>query len=195
MGIYLVSVGAEEWFGADEDGMGDTAAALNAELVRRGLPAYESVPQEAEFRRGSGQSFEEKLIPPMDGFVALCRAQLTPEETDTVCGWTVMVPLSLDEEILLPIETGYSDSTTVAGAPQVLAVAERLAAAVGLPAEVPAMCDNLDLTMWFLDGAAKELAAVRPGPWGEDLDTAFYVAMYLRAAQHVLRRGCPVVYS
>jgi hypothetical protein len=195
MGVYLVGVGAEEWFGEDEDGMGDIAAALNAELVRRGLPAYESVPSEAELVRGSGQSFEEKLVPSMDGFAALCRAQLSPEEFETVCGWTVLVPLPLDEEILLPIESGFSESTTVAGAPQVLAVAERLAAAVGLPAEVPATCDNLDLTVWFLDGAARELAAVRPGPWGEDLDTAFYVALYLRAAQYVLRRGCPVVYS
>jgi len=55
------------------------------------------------------------------------------------------------------------------------------------------MCDNLDLTMWFLDGPARELAARRDGLWTEDLEAAFYVAVYLRAAQHSLRRGCPVV--
>jgi hypothetical protein len=60
---------------------------------------------------------------------------------------------------------------------------------------VPETCDNLDLTFWFLEGQAKELAATRPGRWSEDLDTAFYVAMYLRAAQHSLRRGSPVVCS
>jgi hypothetical protein len=38
-------------------------------------------------------------------------------------------------------------------------------------------------------------AAARPGPWAEDPDTAFYVALYLRAAQYALRYGCPVTYS
>lgn len=56
------------------------------------------------------------------------------------------------------------------------------------------MCDNLDLTMWFREGAAKELAAARPGPWSDDLDAAFYVALFLRAAEHSVRRGCPIVY-
>ncbi|MFG2563489.1 hypothetical protein [Streptomyces sp. NPDC048496] len=148
---------------------------------------------EADFVPGSGQAFEEKLIPSMTGFGALCQAHLSREEAETVCGWTVLVPLSLDEEIWLPINSGYTDSTMVAGAPQVLAIAEKVAAAVDLPAETPAMCDNLDLTTWFMDGAAKELAAVRPEPWGDDLDTAFYVALFLRAAQHSIRRDCPIV--
>ncbi|MFF9914138.1 hypothetical protein [Streptomyces sp. NPDC013457] len=195
MGMYLVSVDAEEWFGGDEGGWGEVAAALNGELRQRGLAPYFSVPEAVDFVRGSGQSFEEKLIPPMDGFSALCEAHLTREETDTVCGWSVLVPLSLDEEIRVPVETGYTESTVIAGAPQVLALAERLAAAIALPAETPSMCDNLDLTMWFMDGAAKELATARPGPWSGDLDTAFYVALYLRAAQHAIRRGCPIVYS
>ncbi|MFJ8506772.1 hypothetical protein [Streptomyces avermitilis] len=195
MGMYLVSVGAEEWFGEEEGGRGDVASALNEELRTRGLPPYDAVPEETDLVRGSGQAFEEKLIPPMDGFGALCEAHLSREETETLCGWTVLVPMSLDDDILLPIETGYTESTLVAGAPQVLALAERLAAVVALPPEIPAMCDNLDLTMWFLDGAAKRLAAERPGPWSEDLDTAFYVALYLRAAQHSIRRGCPIVYS
>ncbi|QYX78697.1 hypothetical protein [Streptomyces akebiae] len=205
MGIYLVSVGAEDWFGEgegedEEEGRGRVASALNEELRRRGLPAYESVPAATPARaplvRGSGLAFEEKLVLPMDGFVRLCEAHLTREELETLCGWTVLVPLSLEEDIRLEgVESAYTEETMVAGAPQVLALAERLAAAVELPtAEVPAMCDNLDLTLWFLDGAAKTLAATRPGPWAEDLDTAFYVALYLRAAQHSIRRGCPIVY-
>jgi hypothetical protein len=199
MGIYLVDVGAEDWFGGDEGeedegGRAKIAAGLNEELARRGLPRYDSVPVAADFVRGSGRSFEEKLVPPMDGFVALCRAHLSEAETDTLCGWTVLVPVSLAEEIELPVGSSYSDDTVIAGAPQVLAIAERLAAAVELPPEVPEMCDNLDLTTWFLDGAAKKLAAARPGPWGKDLDASFYVALYLRAAQHSLRRGCPITY-
>lgn len=198
MGIYLVSVGAQEWFDDDEDegGRGALASALGEELSRRGLPPYESVPEATDLVRGSGMSFEEKLVPPMDGFSALCRTHLSREEEEVLCGWSVLVPLSLDEEIRLPLGSAYTDATMVAGAPQVLGLVERLAAAVELPVDViPAACDNLDLTMWFLEGPAKEVAAARPGPWSEDLDAAFYVALYLRAAQHSLRRGCPMVYS
>ncbi|NEA61098.1 hypothetical protein [Streptomyces sp. SID12488] len=197
MGVYVVDVGAEEWFGEDEDegGRAKIASGLNAELVRRGLPRYDSVPAAAEFVRGSGRSFEEKLVPSMNSFLTLCGAHLSEAETDLLCGWNVLVPVSLEEEIELRVGSSYSDSTVIVGAPQVLAVAEKLAAAVELPPEAPEMCDNLDLTSWFLDGEARELSEARPGPWGEDLDAAFYVALYLRAAQHSLRRGCPMVYS
>ncbi|MFF1721153.1 hypothetical protein [Streptomyces sviceus] len=199
MGMYLVSVGAQEWFDTDEDegGMGAVAAALGEELSRRGLPPYDTVPEAPErVVRGAGLAFEEKLVPPMDGFEALCRVQLSQEEYAVLCGWSLLVPFALDEEIWLPVENSYDDTTMVAGAPRVLALAERLARALGLPVdEIPEACDNLDLTMWFLDGEAQRVAAARPGPWAEDLDAAFYVALYLRAAQHSLRRGCPMVYS
>jgi len=194
MGIYLVDVGAEAWFGEGEEGRAEIATGLNAELVRRGLPRYESVPVAAEFVRGSGRSFEEKLVPSMDTFIELCEGRLLDEDTETLCGWQVLVPVSLDEKIELPVESSYSDTTVIAGAPQVLAIAEKLAAELALPPEVPEMCDNLDLTNWFLDGAAEELSATAPGLWSEHLDAAFYVALYLRAAQHSLRRGCPMTY-
>jgi hypothetical protein len=204
MGTYLVGVGAQEWFGAggetaeeeEEDGwVGKVASALNEELRRRGLPLYDSVSEAAQFVRGSGLLFEEKLVPRVDGFIALCRTHLSREEEELLAGWTVLVPLSLDEPIRLPVAASCTDESVVGGAPQALALAERLAAAVELPDEVPEACDNLDLTTWFLDGPAKKAAAARPGPWSEDLDAAFYVALYLRAAQFVLRRGCPVVCS
>lgn len=197
MGIYLVSVAAGEWFDEDEEegGRGAVASALNEELARRGLAPYTSVPEATGPVRGSGRSFEEKLIPPMDGFAALCGRQLTPAETELLLGWSVLVPLPLHEEVRLPLESAYTDETVIVGAPEVLALAERLAAATGLPVDaIPEACDNLDLTMWFLEGEAEKTAAARPGPWAEDLDTAFYVALYLRAAQHSLRRGCPVTY-
>ncbi|MEU9699451.1 hypothetical protein [Streptomyces sp. NPDC047981] len=193
MGVYVVSVGAEEWFGEEEDGWGEVASALNAELGRRGLPPYEDVPPETDFARGSGQAFEEKLAPPMTGFLALCRTHLTREELETLCGWTVLVPFSLDEEIWLPIESDEHESM-VAGAPQVLRLAMKLATAIDLPRETPMTCDNLDLSMWFRH-QAKELAATRTAPWSKDLDATFYVALFLRAAQHAIRRGCPLVYT
>lgn len=191
MGVYLVSVGAEEWFG-EEDGWGEVASALSAELRRRGLPPYEGVPPETDFVAGSGQAFEEKLTPPMTGFDALCQTHLSQEESETLCGWSVLLPFSLDEEIWLPVDSGYCESTLVVGAPQVLPLAEKLAAAIELPPEIPETCDNLDLSMWFRH-RAKDLATMRPGLWSEDLDAAFYVALFLRAAQHSIRRGCPIV--
>ncbi|WP_020117065.1 hypothetical protein [Streptomyces canus] len=197
MGIYLVSVGAQEWFDTDEEeGRGAVAAGLNEELRRRGLPPYESLPEETEFVRGSGLRFEEKLVPSMEGLLRLARDRLAPSEPEALLDWSVLVPVPLDVEIELPIESSYSDTTVIAGAPQILDLARRLAEAVGLPLdEIPEACDNLDLTTWFLDGEANRVAAARPGPWAEDLDAAFYVALYLRAAQHSLRRGCPIVYS
>ena len=192
MGVYLVSVDAQEWFSEDEEegGMGAIAAGLNEELGRRGLPPYESLPGE-DLVLG----FEEKISPPMDGFSALCRAHLTREEEETLCGWSVLVPLFLDEEITLPVGSAYTDTTVISGAPEVLALAQRLAAAIDLPAEVPDVDHNLSLTSWFLNGPAKELSDARPGPWSADLNAAFYVALYLRAAQHSLRRGCPITFS
>ncbi|MFB0619467.1 hypothetical protein [Streptomyces sp. AGS-58] len=194
MGIYLVSVGVREWLDGDGDedegGRGAVASALGEELERRRLPRYEPVREDEP-----GAWFEEKLIPPMDGFAALCRAHLTPRGQETLGEWSVLVPVSLEEEIHLPIGSAYTDTTVIAGAPQVLALARRLADVIGLPPEVPQEPGNLGLTFWFLEGQAKELAAARPGPWSEDLDAAFYVAVYLRAAEHSLRRGCPMTYS
>lgn len=197
MGIYLVSVGAREWFDADEEeGRGAVAEGLNEELRRRGLPPYESVPEEAEVVRGSGQRFEEKLVPSIYGFVTLARDRLGPSLADSLLNWSVLVPVPLDTEIELPVESAYSDTTGIAGAPKILGLAQQLAEAVRLPLdEIPETCDNLDLTFWFLEGDAERVAAARPGPWSEDLDAAFYIAVYLRAAQHSLRRGCPIVYS
>jgi hypothetical protein len=192
MGVYLVSVGAEEWFDEAEDGWGEVASALNAELRRRGLPPYEDVPPEMDFEAGSGQAFEEKLTPSMTGFLGLCETHLSQEESEILSGWTVLVPFSLDKEIWLPINSGYCESTMVVGAPQVLPPAEKLAAAIELPPETPATCDSLDLSMWFRN-QAKELATTRTGLWSTDLDMAFYVALFLRAAQHSIRRGCPIV--
>ncbi|MFF6903708.1 hypothetical protein [Streptomyces hydrogenans] len=127
----------------------------------------------------------------MTGFLALCQTHLSQEESETLSGWTVLVPYSLDEEIWLPIASRDYDSM-VAGAPQVLPLAEKLATAIDLPPETPATCDNLDLSRWFRR-QAKGLATTRTGPWTKDLDTAFYVALFLRAAQHSIRRGCPIV--
>ncbi|MFJ7960931.1 hypothetical protein ACIQ62_32035 [Streptomyces sp. NPDC096319] len=192
MGVYLVSVTAQDWSQDGEDGYGEVAAALNTELERRGLPPYE-LPQTTQEAPGW---FEEKVSPPMDGFVALCRAQLTDAELSTLLDWSVLIPLALEEQIVLPLGTAYSgDETVVAGAPQVLALAERLAGSVELPVDAMPAGENLAVSLWFLEGGAERTVPARPGPWAEDLDAAFYVALYLRAAQYSLRHGCPMTYS
>ncbi|MGW9452962.1 hypothetical protein [Streptomyces sp. NPDC055632] len=192
MGVYLVSVTAQDWSQPGEDGYGDIAAALNTELQQRGLPPYE-VPRAA--REASGW-FEEKVSPSMDGFVALCRTLLTDAELSALLDWSVLVPLALEETIVLPFGTAYSgEETVVAGAPQVLTLAERLAGTIALPVDALPAGENLALSLWFLDGGAERTARTRPGPWAEDRDAAFYVALYLRAAQHSLRYGCPMTYS
>ncbi|RSS47086.1 hypothetical protein [Streptomyces sp. WAC08241] len=192
MGVYLVSVTAQDWSQPGEDGYGDVAAALNTELQRRGLPLYE-LPHAAQEASGG---FEEKVSPSMDGFVALCRTLLTEAELSALLDWSVLVPLTLEETIVLPVGTAYSgEETVVTGAPRVLALAERLADAIELPVDALPAGENLALNRWFLDGGAERAARIRPGAWAEDRDTAFYVALYLRAARHSIRHGCPMTYS
>ncbi|MFD5268231.1 hypothetical protein [Streptomyces sp. NPDC058335] len=192
MGVYLVSIDAREWFGEDEGagGHGAAASALDDELRRRGLPPYEP-------GAGAGGGwFEEKVSPSMKGFDAFCRDRLTEAEREIFYGWTVLVPLSLEEPIPLPVGSAYTDETVIAGAPQVLALGERLAGILGLPLDaIPATGANLELSLWFMEDQVRRTAAARPGAWAEDLDTAFYVAVYLRAAQYALRYGCPITYS
>ncbi|MDQ0584905.1 hypothetical protein [Streptomyces rishiriensis] len=194
MGVYLVSVTARDWSEPGEDGYGDVAAALNTELGRRGLPPYR--PPET-VRDAPG--FEEKISPAMDGFTALCRAHLTGAELSTLLDWSVLVPLPLEEEIVLPVGTAYTeDESTVAGASRVLALAERLAEAVALPLDAIPAGKHLALSLWFMEeptgGGARKTAGTRPGPWTDDPAAAFYVALYLRAAQYSLRHACPMTY-
>ncbi|MFF1907564.1 hypothetical protein [Kitasatospora sp. NPDC058218] len=190
MGIYLVSVAADDWL--DEEVLGPVAEAVGRELSRRGLPPF-VCPEPVPFRSHSGTRFEEKLHRPIDGFDRLCRA--LPDDThEALLGWEVLLPVDLDDSVVLPVGSAYNDPTTVGGARRALAAARRLADRLALPAAIPRHCDNLELGAWF-DGPAAAEAATAPGPWSEDLDAAYYTALYLRAAEHALRRGCPVGYS
>ncbi len=192
MGLYLVSLTAQDWSQPGEDGYGDVAVALNTELERRGLPPYE-LARPAQEAQGW---FEEKVSLSMDGYLALCRTRLTDVELSALLNWSVLVPFALEEEIVLPVGTAYAgEETVIAGAPRVLALAERLAAAVELPVDALPEGENLSLSRWFLEGGAERTALARPAPWAEERDAAFYVALYLRAAQYSMRYGCPMTYS
>ena len=67
---------------------------------------------------------------------------------------------------------------------------------IGLPPQTPQHCDNLEIGLWFDSAeATSAAAATHPGTWTEDMDSAFYVAMYLRAAEHSLQRHAPISYT
>jgi hypothetical protein len=194
MGIYLVSNNCDEW--SDEDVHGGTAAAIDEELSRRGLPPF-SAPQPTPFTRGTGTMFEEKLYRPMGTFETLCRTHGSEQQAaDALLDWTILLPVALAEPIVLDIPCPHDDVTAVRGAPEALVAARHLARVIGLPPQIPQHCDNLDLGIWFDSAeAVGAAAATHPGPWTEDLDRAFYVAVYLRAAEHSLRHRTPISYS
>ncbi|MEU1511539.1 hypothetical protein ABZ490_05175 [Streptomyces sp. NPDC005811] len=190
MGIHLVNVTPEDWSTPGEDGYGDIAAALDEERARRGLPPYRPG------RPPEPGRFAERTSPPMDGFDALCRAHLAPEERHTLLSWSFLVPFALEEPVLLPVENAHDTESLVVGAPYALALAERLAAALHLPLDlIPEPSGPHELHAWFLDGDAEKTAAARPGPWADDLDTAFFTALCLRAARYALRHDCAMTYS
>ncbi|MFD0276489.1 hypothetical protein ACFVHB_21645 [Kitasatospora sp. NPDC127111] len=191
MGIYLVGVDTDDWH--EEEALGPVADALRTELARRDLPPY-TCPDPAEHRPRSGRRFEVKLNRPMDGFGRLCRERADGTE-EALLGWDVLLPVDLEGPLVLPVPSAYNDPTTIGSALHALAAARGLAELLQLPAGIPRHCDRLDLNAWFAGPAAAEAAAVAPGPWSEDLDTAFYAAVHLRAAEHALRRGCPVSYT
>ncbi|MFF2197850.1 hypothetical protein [Streptomyces sp. NPDC058157] len=192
MGTYLCSVDADDW--SDDEILGPVALLLGSELGRRGL-ALGAPPPPADFVPQSGTSFEEKLYRPMRSFEALCRAQPDGEECcEALLGWDLLIPVDFEGALTLPVPSAYSDTTTVHSAHRTLAAAQRLAARLALPPQLPRHCDNLDLGNWFDDAAVAQAAAAHPGAWADDLDAAFYTALYLRAAEHALRWQCPMSY-
>lgn len=186
MGMYLADIGLADW--SDEDACAPLARELAEELDALGLPPYAGPPKPAD---GAGERFEVKMNVPMDGFARLCRDH---HVLGRLLGWEVLIPVGLDEEIELLAESAYTDTTRVAGAPEALAAARHLAGVLGLPAGIPASSENLRLNSWFTD-EARAAAELHPGPWTQDLDAAFHVTVFLRAAEYVLRTGRPVTYS
>ncbi|WP_329404236.1 hypothetical protein [Streptomyces melanogenes] len=193
MGIYLVSVAADDW--DDEEVLQPTARALSAELTRLKLPPL-APPRPYDFVPGSGTTFEEKLNRPMGSFSTLCRTQPDGQDhTDALLGWELLLPISLPRPIELRVPSLHPDTTIAQSAHTVLAAAQTLADQLALPPQIPAYCDNLNLTNWFAGTEVQRAAQTHPGPWQDNLDAAFYTAVYLRAAEHSLRNACPLHYS
>ncbi|MEW1635967.1 hypothetical protein AB0469_18035 [Streptomyces sp. NPDC093801] len=192
MGIYVCCVHADDW--SDDDILGPTARLLDGELVGRGLPPCPPPPA-GDFVPRSGASFEEKMYRPMQTFEDLCRAQPDGEECcEALLGWDLLIPVDFEGALNLPVSGPYNDTTTVHSARRVLGTARRLAAHLALPPQVPRHSDGLGLGNWFDSPAAARAATTHPGAWADDLDAAYYTALYLRAAEHSLRRQCPMNY-
>ncbi|HZU56802.1 MAG TPA: hypothetical protein VFA06_13100 [Actinocrinis sp.] len=193
MGVYLVS--ASTWYFDEESCWPKVFEALVTELEKRGVRTPLHIPEPQQLPRGSGNEFEEKLIPSMDGFSALCADELEAGESE-VFEWDLLIPIDFEGAIDLPLPSSYSSTTTVRSAQPMLPVARRLAAVIDLPDDVPAYCDNLQLTTYFMDREEPEPGNLnRAARWRDDLGTAFYVAMYLRAAENSMRLDCPMFYT
>ncbi|MFD0573313.1 hypothetical protein ACFQ0T_33920 [Kitasatospora gansuensis] len=174
-----MSTDPADW--SDEEALRPTAVALDAELARLGLAPFAFAP--------SDHGFEEKLHRPMAGFDLLCRS-LTADQSPL--DWDVLLPAALPETLVLPVPSAYSDTTTVRAALPVLHGLRALAAAIELPVEhLPHAGEGLALGHWFDSPEVHR----HPGRWRADPDTAYYTALYLRAAEHAHRTGCPMHYS
>ncbi|MGW8954703.1 hypothetical protein [Streptomyces sp. NPDC055709] len=131
----------------------------------------------------------------METFEGLCREQVDGQEYyDVLLGWDLLIPVDFEGTLELPIPAPYSENTTVCSAYRTLKAAQGLARHIALPPQVPHHCANLDLGNWFDSLAAAEATATHPGILAQDLDAAYYVALYLRAAEHSLRQKCPINY-
>ncbi|MFB6894693.1 hypothetical protein ACFCX4_36035 [Kitasatospora sp. NPDC056327] len=190
MGVYLVSVEADDWL--DEEVLGPVGRAVDTALAGRGLPPF-VCPPVTEFRAGSGRHFEEKMYRPLSGFSRFCE-ELGDGTAEALVGWDVLLPVGLEAPLVLPVECAYNDVTAVGDAHRALDAARRLAELLALPPGIPERCDNLEIGNWF-DGRADAAAVASPGRWTEDLDIAFYAALFLRAAEYTLRTGRPLAYS
>jgi len=194
MGVYLVSANSEHL----EDGSPwiDVFTMLDEAFTEMGIDNGIQIPVYRHQPRGTRRVFEEKLIFSGDGFDELCRRELSSGDAE-VFNWDVLVPVDFEGAIELPLKNYYSQTTTVRCAQRILPVAMRLTAAIELPAEVPEYCDNLQLTSFFGDFEERGYAASvnLAGPWRDDLDMAFHVALFLRAAEHSIRLRCPMFCS
>jgi len=192
MGVYLVSADDADW--AEDELLLNAAPLLGKALKARGLPGYDGPPSSGPIPPGEGDHFEEKLYRPHRSYIALLGRYLTGDALANILYWDMLIPVEFDGVILLDTASAYEDTTTVASSTHILKVMKTVAADLDLPIEqVPRRSDNLDIGTWFDDVETGDAQAPQ-GLWRDDPDAAYYVAVYLRAAQFSLRRSCPMRY-
>ncbi|NXY96699.1 hypothetical protein HYE82_20385 [Streptomyces sp. BR123] len=158
---------------------------------RRNRPGRPAGPE------GLPDRFEEKVNRPYDGLEALCRAQPAAWRCEeALLDWDVLVPVDFHGVIELPVSAELGgDGARVRSAHRTAEAGRRLAAVLGLPDSVPRDGGNLALTGCFHDLDGERAAAAHgAGPWLDDLDAAYFTALYLGAAEHALRRGRAIAY-
>lgn len=191
MGIYLVSVDADDW--TNDELLVAAQPELEKALISRGLDRYAGPPSGVPVPADEGDHFEEKLYRDMNSFEALCNEHLEGTALTDVLHWDMIIPVGFDGPIELPVASAYAETTTVCSAFRLLAAMQTLAAALELPQDVPRRSDNLDITDWFDEIEAGNVST-SDGPWRHSPDAAFYTAMYLRGAQFSIQRSCPMRY-
>lgn len=161
MGVGLVSVDNDEW--------------------RREREEHGSIAARVETRLGASLTlgtepfrFEEKLYRYMGGFNVLAREEIGTYEDDETPRFVgnlaeVFVPVPFDGVIHIGGDGIYADELVIASSHALLQEAQKLAAAVALREDIP-RGNNLEIGRWFDEN--------------DDDNVAFYVALFLRAAEH-----------
>ena len=191
MGVYFVSVEADDW--ANDDLMVAVRGELADALAQRGIARYDGPPQDVVFGPDEGDHFEEKLSRDNTGFAHVLREHFDGAPVANLPFWSMIIPVVVDGLVELTVPSAYDDRTTIGSSLVVQTAMKTLADLVELPPLVPRRSDNLNITDWF-DEIEAGTVDVPAGPWRDDLDTAFYIAMFLRAAEFSIHRSCPMRY-
>jgi hypothetical protein len=191
VGVYFVSVDSDDW--ANDRLMAGVRGALAPGLAQGGIAPYHGPPPELPGGPHDGDHFEEKLFRDNTGFAHLLREHFDRTPVADLPYWSMIIPVAFDGLVQLAVPSAYDDATTVGSSFVVRTAMTALADQVGLPALVPRRSDNLDITDWF-DEVEAGTVDVPSGRWLDDLDTAFYIAMFLRAAEFSIHRSCPMRY-
>lgn len=187
VGVYFVSVEADDW--ANDDLMVAVRGGLADALARRGIARYEGPSLDVVLGPDEGDHFEEKLVRDQSGFIRVLQEHFDGAPVANLPCWSMIIPVAFEGLVELPLPSAYDDTTTIGSSFVVKGAMTALAELTELPALVPHRSENLDVTDWFDEVEAGTVNAPA-GPWRDDLDTAFYIAMFLRAAEFSIHRSC-----
>lgn len=178
MGVYLVSVSRHDWQAECEDeGSVPALAAAALTSTKAALPPFGDEPF----------GFEEKFFMDQGTFLSLIASVVGDAALFDAEVW---LPVAFEGTLEAAGPGAYTDPLLVGSSVTLLAQMQRVAAHIALPADVPAG-DNLAIGMWFDEQEVADGEADGP-PWRRDLEAAFYVAMFLRAAEHSVKYSVPL---
>lgn len=178
MGVYLVSVSRDDWQAECEDeGSVPALAAATLESAKLVLPPFGDEPF----------GFEEKFFMDQGTFMSLVASVVGDAALFDAEVW---LPVAFEGTLEAAGPGAYVDPLMVGSSVTLLSHLQRVAAHIGLPAEVPAG-DNLAIGMWFEEQEVAHADDDAP-LWRRDLEASFYVATFLRAAEHSTKYRVPL---